>query len=240
MSTPDTTAWCEKLVLELRLRGVKGSRIGDEVASVEAYCAESGESAVDAFGDPREYAAALAFDPDDVDDDVSTASLLVGAWPAFLGLAGFYVASWAAAGLHTGGAVPIGLGQVVGVILVVAAIAVIVRFLGTVLRHVAVFAVVFVVTIALAIAAARFLDITLFTAPFPVVVGVAVVLLAGSVVAHYRLRGTDDDPVVDPVEGRDRYASKHPRAARAGVALGPWFWVFASVAIFVFTAVVPG
>ena len=36
--------WAEAFLLELRLRGVGGRRIGAALAEVEAHCAESGES----------------------------------------------------------------------------------------------------------------------------------------------------------------------------------------------------
>lgn len=50
------TGWVEQFVLEQRLLGVPGSRIGDSLALVESHVVESGESAEAAFGDPRRYA----------------------------------------------------------------------------------------------------------------------------------------------------------------------------------------
>lgn len=52
-------SWLEAFVLEQRLRGVPGDRIGDALAVVESHVAESGEGAREAFGDPKEYARSL-------------------------------------------------------------------------------------------------------------------------------------------------------------------------------------
>lgn len=52
--------WVEAFVLEQRLLGVPGDRIGDALAVVESHVAESGQGAQEAFGDPRAYARATA------------------------------------------------------------------------------------------------------------------------------------------------------------------------------------
>jgi hypothetical protein len=52
-------AWADSLLLELRLLGVAGDRIGEAVSEVESHCTESGQSAQEAFGDPVEYAQSL-------------------------------------------------------------------------------------------------------------------------------------------------------------------------------------
>ena len=51
--------WRERFVMELRLAGTPGARIGDALATVDAHCAESGESTAEAFGDPVGYARQL-------------------------------------------------------------------------------------------------------------------------------------------------------------------------------------
>lgn len=48
--------WIEHFVLEQRLLGVPGERIGDSLALVESHVRESGESAFSAFGEARAYA----------------------------------------------------------------------------------------------------------------------------------------------------------------------------------------
>lgn len=56
----DNKKWCDDFVIELRLAEVPGGVIGDRLAEVETHCAESGESAQEAFGDPLAYARTLA------------------------------------------------------------------------------------------------------------------------------------------------------------------------------------
>jgi hypothetical protein len=52
-------AWRDAFVLALRLADVPGDRIGDALATVDTHCAESGETAAEAFGDPTAYARSL-------------------------------------------------------------------------------------------------------------------------------------------------------------------------------------
>lgn len=58
--TPATDKkWFDDVMVELRLRQVHGSAIGDTVASARELLADTGQSAEDAFGPAREYAASL-------------------------------------------------------------------------------------------------------------------------------------------------------------------------------------
>src|SRR5690606_1661950 len=56
--------WCDDFVVELRLRDVPGTVIGDHLAEVETHCGESGETPREAFGEPVEYARHLAEESD--------------------------------------------------------------------------------------------------------------------------------------------------------------------------------
>lgn len=58
-ATMTDETWIELFILELRMRRVPGAAIGDAVASVRELLADSGESAEEAFGPVREYAASL-------------------------------------------------------------------------------------------------------------------------------------------------------------------------------------
>ncbi|TFD49870.1 hypothetical protein E3T55_10615 [Cryobacterium frigoriphilum] len=51
--------WLESLIIELRLQGVNGTRIGDAIASAREFLVDSGAAAEDSFGSPRQYAAEL-------------------------------------------------------------------------------------------------------------------------------------------------------------------------------------
>lgn len=53
-------AWASDFVLEQRLLGVPGARIGDALVTIESHLVDSGETAQEAFGDATAYARALA------------------------------------------------------------------------------------------------------------------------------------------------------------------------------------
>lgn len=52
--------WLDELTVELRINNVSGKSIGDMLASVEEFLADSGQSPQQAFGEPRSYALQLA------------------------------------------------------------------------------------------------------------------------------------------------------------------------------------
>lgn len=56
--------WVEAMLLELRLQGVSGERIGAALAEVEAHVVDSGQNAQEAFGDPVAYARSLDLPPE--------------------------------------------------------------------------------------------------------------------------------------------------------------------------------
>lgn len=87
--------WFDELVLELRLRQVHGSAIGDAVASARELLSDTGQPAEEAFGPARDYAAALDLPSAPKHDWVRKAL-----WPSLLGLLAFLlfnqaVVSWA-------------------------------------------------------------------------------------------------------------------------------------------------
>lgn len=51
--------WAEAVLLELRLLGVRGDRIGSALSEADAFCVDSGQQAAEAFGDPAAYARSL-------------------------------------------------------------------------------------------------------------------------------------------------------------------------------------
>lgn len=59
-TTMTDKTWIDLFTVELRARRVPGAVIGDAVATVREHLADSGQSAEDAFGAPREYAASLS------------------------------------------------------------------------------------------------------------------------------------------------------------------------------------
>jgi hypothetical protein len=58
--TTDLDTYRQRLLIELRRRGVPGDRIGEAIAEVESHVAESGEDPVTAFGEPDAYAERLS------------------------------------------------------------------------------------------------------------------------------------------------------------------------------------
>lgn len=86
--------WFDQLVIELRLRQVHGSAIGDTVASARELLGDTGQQAEEAFGPARDYAAALELPSAPRNDWVRDAL-----WPSLLGLLAFLlfnqaVVSW--------------------------------------------------------------------------------------------------------------------------------------------------
>ena len=53
-------AWCDDLLLRLRMLSVPGPRIGEVLAEVQSHVAETGEPPREAFGTPKEYAGQVA------------------------------------------------------------------------------------------------------------------------------------------------------------------------------------
>lgn len=86
--------WFDQLVMELRLRQVHGSAIGDTIASAKEFLNDTGQPAEEAFGSARDYAAALELPSAPKHEWVRKAL-----WPALLGLLAFLlfnqaVVSW--------------------------------------------------------------------------------------------------------------------------------------------------
>ncbi|USQ75601.1 hypothetical protein [Ornithinimicrobium cryptoxanthini] len=54
--------WRDRFIAEQRLAERTGAQIGDALATVDAHCGESGESAEEAFGDPAAYSRSLVGD----------------------------------------------------------------------------------------------------------------------------------------------------------------------------------
>jgi hypothetical protein len=84
--------WFDALVLELRIRQVYGKAIGDTVASARELLADTGQSAEEAFGPARDYAASLDL-PHAPQHEWMRAAL----WPAMMGLLAFLLFTQAAA-----------------------------------------------------------------------------------------------------------------------------------------------
>ncbi|XVX21431.1 hypothetical protein ACQP1U_06045 [Actinomycetota bacterium] len=110
MMTTDTK-WEERFTIALRGRLVSGRAIGDALADIQAYCAESGESPQEAFGSPEEYAASLTFRP----SDTGTGLGPTVAWGALVMLA-IMTALWAGGAWLAGERLTLTLGLVLAAV----------------------------------------------------------------------------------------------------------------------------
>jgi uncharacterized membrane-anchored protein len=211
--------WAEAFLLELRLRGVGGRRIGAALAEVEAHCAESGESAREAFGDPTAYAVDLAPEPAAMRD--WRAELL----PSGLGLAGMLLTLAALGALRTDTRVEVTTGVVAVVLLTTVGVALIVRFadrlLRAVVRHWWVAVLGALAPICLFVAILLLGRHTLLTLSASGTLVAGVVLLAGSTAMALRAP-VASDPVVGPDEAGGAGTVADDAVARGLERLTPW------------------
>lgn len=92
-------AWAEAVILELRLLGVSGDRIGAALAEADAHCVDSGEPAVEALGEPVSYARSLGLP---VEDDASRAALARATLPSLVQVLGMLAVLAAVPALRRG------------------------------------------------------------------------------------------------------------------------------------------
>ena len=111
MLNPNSTTlpadWAGAFVLALRTRDVTGPAIGDALRHTESFCADSGQSPQEAFGDPGAYADSLT--------DLPThpkRNPLTQLAPTLLGLAGMLLFLPAFTGARFGTAVEVPIGMV--------------------------------------------------------------------------------------------------------------------------------
>lgn len=210
-------AWRDDFMLELRLLDVPGDRIGDALMTVQTHVAESGESAEQAFGDPRAYAHELAGR-----SRVPRWAVGPGAMAgAVLGVLGMVTVAKAFGSWLEGTAVTYVVGDLVALGALLALMAVVLLRLGSVLRSLvdhpwASFAVLFLGVGALLALPALLLRAPLPTLPVPVMAAAgAGLLMAGSAVTLL-LRTGPQDLVTAPGE--------EPGGAdgRVLAALVPW------------------
>jgi len=124
-STPDD--WDREFILLLRLRGIDGVRIDQALAEVEAHCARSGHTPREAFGDPVGYASSLRVLSPRTTPWTKTVVLPVLGLVVGVNLALGALLKW------TDG-VAITLGLIASLVVFVVFVAMLVRWLTTVLR----------------------------------------------------------------------------------------------------------
>jgi hypothetical protein len=211
--------WRDAFIIELRLLGVPGGRIGDALVTAESHVLESAETAEVAFGDPRAYARDIAASNGHAAGGRVSLATVVSVGSGLVGMLASYRAfsAWL-----DGEPITITTGDLLGwgVLLVLAGI-LLVR-LDAVLRLVVQrFWLAVAVPVGLVATIAGLL--VLFTRPvldlaWPPVAAVAVIALLASTVIGWREASSESDEIVAP--GQSRPPSLAARASAAVVLPG--------------------
>lgn len=210
--------WVEAMLLELRLQGVSGERIGAALAEVEAHVVDSGQSAAEAFGDPVEYARSLGLPSS---PEQSRTATLKGVAPTLIQLFGL-VAVTAAMPWGDGGVgvtTTLLTGLVVAALLPLAVVALGDRLLRAIVGHPVVtflntVLVLGAVAVGLVAAGRLGLDQVLFEVPRPAMLAIGLLALALGTWVAIRSDAAEPDVLSSPVPGS--------RLPRPGVR--HWAW----------------
>lgn len=211
--------WAETFIVELRLVGVTGARIGEALSEVESHCGESGQGADQAFGDPVAYARTL---PVITADTHSTGGVLRSLSTVIVQIVGMLILTWTFEGWLRGSLLDLTTGQLVDAALVVAGIAAIVRYTDPLLRRPVHHPIPSVMIAYLAGAAAFVVPLMLLdhvvwhgSAGWGLAAGTAV--LAGGVVwavVHLRSNGSEEDPITSPFDAAGAPSSERAQESR--------------------------
>lgn len=191
-------AWQDEFVLASRLREMPADRIADQLKVVRTHCAQAGESAADAFGDPREYAAALA-EGEGVPAVRTGRDLLAQLALAATAFAGTRMTIGAAFAMADGRDVEVQLGGLIAAVLLIGTVLLAVRLVSTRLSTAAQ-AIIATVVVAAAIVLSVVDTPRLGALPGWVALVVGLVLIAITVLA-VRLSMRADGRLIDPVDG---------------------------------------
>lgn len=228
--------WIELFILELRMRRVSGAAIGDAVASVRELLADSGQSAEDAFGSPREYAALL-----DLPGMSPRQHALQVVFLPVMGLFAFLVFATASPAWFAGNLVLLSVAQV-ALLAIPVLMTVMLSFPfspRTVLRQrwlppalVLVAGVVSAIAALLAPATAD--DAWLTLSPSSLLIGTMTVLIVLSAIGTIAtIRGSDSYEIIEPLQTRDE--ARPRRGWRAFLILVHWLFPILAVVIFAMT-----
>lgn len=207
--TPDPAAlaphversWLDAFVLALRVSGVPGTLIGDALAEVESHCAEAGESAADAFGDPVAYAQSLELPPD---ESLESEIRWGGVWSG-LQLVALFAVPAAVRGLVRGEPVNVTGGMLLTVVLMLGIVAVLgarsTWAMRTVVERPGLASIMLGVSFMMVVLpSALWREIVVSLPPVPVLVVGALLLVVGTAWS-VRALGTPDD-IVGPSDSR--------------------------------------
>lgn len=187
-------AWAEAFIIEQRLLGVPGDRIGDALVTVESHLRDSGETAADAFGDPRAYARSVAGG----ERTPVLGAGLVG--HVVMGLVGMLLVNRAAVAWATRTEITLTVGDLIVAVILSVAVAVVLMAATRVLRFAvehrvlaALTPLLLIIPMVVALLVAR--EPLAVVAPAPLLIVGVVLLIASSIVAW---RSYSDDAVRAP------------------------------------------
>jgi hypothetical protein len=207
-------AWAESFILELRLLEVDGPHIGAALSEVESHCLESGESALEAFGDPAEYVRCLRLTADEGEPVRTIPRSLV---PVAVQMVGMTLINWGFEDWPPGRPVDLTAGHLVNVAVMFSCIGLLIRFVDPLMRRairaqsrtaVAV-ALLFMANTAVCVASLLFLDDVIWRVPAGWALTVGAASLAAGMWWAFTMRSKDDlitSPITSPFEKSDSCA----------------------------------
>lgn len=185
-------SWAQDFVLEQRLLGVPGTQIGDALVTIESHLVDSGESAQEAFGDARAYAAELAKSAGTVDDSISPRTVAA----SVVGVIGMLTTVYAFGPWLAGEPATITVGLVVTGALILVVLGLFLANADVALRmiveHVWLAAVALVLSTGVSVAALVLLTGVLVEVPATALLAVGGVLLVLDAVLSWLEHGQDD------------------------------------------------
>jgi len=229
MNATHEKKWLDELAVELRLRDVPGSAIGDALASVKEFLADSGQSPDEAFGSPREYAADLNLPP------ISSATPL-SAMVRFsaIGLVAFLIFTQATWPLAAGRDLHLAAAQLAWFAIPVAAVICLPLYLGFATRRPWALAAIAALCAAAGALSTIFApdsaaDAWVSVNPLIVVVVTGAIMIAAAIVTM-RTAIANDDPIREPL-GSPAVTQDAAVFGRLGGIVGAWLFPLFSVVL---------
>lgn len=212
-------AWVDSVALELIGRGGDGRSVGEALAVADAHCADSGETAQEAFGTPREYADAVHLRPEDVTARQLGHQLKV-ARGSLIGLIGMTLAFRVTTAHLDGGPVAVTVGDVLSIVGILAFAIILVRSLRLLIRHRVASGLVAGVAAVGIVLGPILLTHVLFTMPVVVAAVIsAATLIASGIVSTLTIE--PQSPIIDPRSG----TPAAPGNSRLFIVFTNWLFV---------------
>lgn len=221
--------WFDQLVMELRLRQVHGSAIGDTIASTRELLGHTGQRAEEAFGPARDYAAALELPSEPKHDWVRKAL-----WPSLLGLLAFLLFNQAMVSWTRSEPLLVSPAQLALLATPVVFLAFLPLYLDAFIRRIWVCIGITAICVlsgllsAFATPSSR-AEAWLAIDPLPWLIGSALVMVALSTMNTIRsAHSEDDNDITDPLSGTTDITG---RGARAIVQITNWLFPILAIAM---------